>query len=320
MHLPKSATRKFTFERLEERIAPGFLFLGSDLQAFASTEDSVAAAVPRNVVVMDRLASIGGLIGSCVPGASVVKNVSSHTHVITLSNRICETGLRTAMPRWAEELLTEIEAKLGHEPVAVAAGTPTAGCSVATGSGQNVESMTRSSAVSPEKAVMPAWAERVLDEIESRFNNTIVSKDSASCHQSNSTKHYSTHVDDSTTVNVTAENECGLLPWAEAFLVEIENRFCDGGSQEQGIDTPDSGKNIDHVVHELLDDNSTATQLNMSVHERGMMPAWADGFLMEIETRFNKAAASSSDQPNVRSLIASIHSRRRAGRSQHMVH
>ena len=196
MTLSKTAGNRFRFEPLEERIAPGCLFLGA---CHDPSELSDAIARPEvsriaNVNPFERLATFFGIAGTEANQprfALTVSRAKQEGNTTIACELPCGSDVaehRTDMPRWAEDLLGEIDRRLDcvktSEERAVAPRSAVELTFIDDLLAKIEDELNSPGAPQPAappktRDIMPTWAENLLGEIHQQFNERTVSSRSA---------------------------------------------------------------------------------------------------------------------------------------------
>jgi hypothetical protein len=228
MSSTKSVPKRFRIERLEERIAPGFLFWADDLVHRMLAQWAVfegSDSRQQNTCTVARTTTI-----ERAPAHERSRPDNSERESVKF-------------PVWAEVLLQEIDRERDRNSKAD---------SMQNGSADRFTGFTKiMQAASQPKAVnetFPVWAQTLLTDLDRGADKEAVGQ-CTSEHDSNQT----TSSDDDLSVACRQERESGGFPaWAKEFLSEVDRRLSreSGNEASTGSDEEQSAR-PDEIIGRL---------------------------------------------------------------------
>ena len=278
----QAAGKRFRIERLEERIAPGIVFFGIGWDSVGMTGELASVdATGRGIMnPLESVAAFSAFIGgpasqSFASPSLVTETCGGHSAFAGDSSNVGDVTHRHAvMPRWAEELLGEIQRRFDQDV--------------------NQPATIRSGIATENGPVMPPWAEELLGDIQRRFDEVEASMPRAV--DADVTAQVRNEDDVLTTIGRdfsqpttrsswgTAETHAVMPPWAADFLGQIERQFDKVSIPGQHVGP------VDEVLSKITSEFGQPTTHSSRVAPecQSVMPSWADNFLGEIQRQFDK--------------------------------
>lgn len=238
------ARKRFQIQRLEERIAPGFLFLGLDIESSAvATDQFQDAAISGNVATLGKVASLGAIAGTPTASltdvsvfAAMPPMASASAPGVNVASQASQSAQAASMPIWAVAILDDIDRRFNTVNSEAELAGPAEAAAQSTKLDQILADvnrhldMMRADLTSAEQsdAHMPGWAEELLGEIQHHFDglgqqptatsNAAMSGVDQDCEMTATDWQVPS-------ARISPQERAQMPAWANSFLAEIDRRF-----------------------------------------------------------------------------------------------